>query len=401
MKKFIVILLAALIFLLPGCTNQGNGGNDDGDGKNENPVEEQEEIMKFDEYSLNTYIKPFWQRKIVYNETVMFVGKTDKAPLLYKAEEIISVRSYDLKTEYVRGVDYNYNEEENYIYLTSGTSCPYFEEDEYYPQTFVSGRTFACNRQGKDFLFFSEGSTICNRQLAVTYRHGGEDMLSVPEDCSAAFGNTIGKLRSGEETKILFYGDSITAGCNSSGVIGCEPYADSWTQMVFDSLVGKYGNDKSVYINSATGGWSTQDGYDHLQERVIAYAPDAVFIAFGMNDYTLTGKQHIAIIKAMVSEIRKSLPDTDICLITPMYPNPEAYGAYAQQYTFEEDYEEYVGELRENGTDNVALAKVTSYHREILGRKRYYDMTGNNVNHTNDFLARVYAQVVTRTVSGG
>jgi len=32
--------------------------------------------------------------------------------------------------------------------------------------------------------------------------------------------------------------------------------------------------------------------------------------------------------------------------------------------------------------------------------KRYYDMTGNNVNHPNDFLVRAYAQAVLTAISG-
>jgi len=40
------------------------------------------------------------------------------------------------------------------------------------------------------------------------------------------------------------------------------------------------------------------------------------------------------------------------------------------------------------------VADMQSIHHALLKHKRYIDMTGNNVNHTNDFLTRVYAQVV-------
>ena len=39
-------------------------------------------------------------------------------------------------------------------------------------------------------------------------------------------------------------------------------------------------------------------------------------------------------------------------------------------------------------------------HQSILEHKRYRDMTGNNVNHPNDFLARVYAQTILQTIAG-
>jgi hypothetical protein len=40
-------------------------------------------------------------------------------------------------------------------------------------------------------------------------------------------------------------------------------------------------------------------------------------------------------------------------------------------------------------------------HTTLLESKRYYDMTGNNVNHPNDFLARMYAQTILEVMIGG
>lgn len=44
--------------------------------------------------------------------------------------------------------------------------------------------------------------------------------------------------------------------------------------------------------------------------------------------------------------------------------------------------------------DNVAIADVRSAHKALLSKKKYIDMTGNNVNHPNQFLIRVYAQTI-------
>lgn len=41
---------------------------------------------------------------------------------------------------------------------------------------------------------------------------------------------------------------------------------------------------------------------------------------------------------------------------------------------------------------------MTDMHTHLLRLKRYWDMTGNNINHPNDFLARVYAQVVSQVL---
>jgi hypothetical protein len=37
---------------------------------------------------------------------------------------------------------------------------------------------------------------------------------------------------------------------------------------------------------------------------------------------------------------------------------------------------------------------MTDMHSALLQKKRLFAMTGNNVNHPNDFLASVYAQTI-------
>ena len=41
---------------------------------------------------------------------------------------------------------------------------------------------------------------------------------------------------------------------------------------------------------------------------------------------------------------------------------------------------------------------MTGMHASLLEKKRYADMTGNNVNHPNDYLARVYAPTLFATL---
>lgn len=68
-------------------------------------------------------------------------------------------------------------------------------------------------------------------------------------------------------------------------------------------------------------------------------------------------------------------------------PNKEFNGFWRQQYA----YEEALLALEQPG---VTVAQMTSLHQYLLEIKRYYDISGNNVNHCNDFLARLYAQVL-------
>jgi hypothetical protein len=44
-------------------------------------------------------------------------------------------------------------------------------------------------------------------------------------------------------------------------------------------------------------------------------------------------------------------------------------------------------------SEHVAVADVWSVSEHILKTKRYCDISGNHINHPNDFMVRVYAQV--------
>src|SRR5262249_42128448 len=54
-------------------------------------------------------------------------------------------------------------------------------------------------------------------------------------------------------------------------------------------------------------------------------------------------------------------------------------------------YRDALASLSKGG---VALADLTSVWTEFLERKQDWDLTGNGVNHPNDFGHRVYAQVL-------
>ena len=46
----------------------------------------------------------------------------------------------------------------------------------------------------------------------------------------------------------------------------------------------------------------------------------------------------------------------------------------------------------------IAVADMTTFHRGLLSRKRFWDMSGNNVNHPNDWLIRVQGQIIAQAL---
>ncbi|NLX92320.1 MAG: SGNH/GDSL hydrolase family protein [Clostridiales bacterium] len=351
------------------------------------------ELLDFDTYTREAYMSPIWLGDIVYNETLMFVedenGTMPPAPLLYAPDEILSVRSFDLTVEYEQNIDYTV--QNGCIVLTENSRIFKWSTLDYYPTSAVSGGTF--DKTGGGFIAFGEGDTFFKTQVAVTYRHTDRWRGIVPCNIGDRLQKTRSKLANGEALTIIYYGDSITTGANSSNAQA--PFAPIWTTLITQSLAENFGNTNITEINTAVGGTNAEWGAKNAKELVAAYRPDLVVIAFGMNDAHTSNTKYAHNIGKIICAARKANKDAEFILVSPMQANKEVKGFYGNQHKFECVLRQF--ECFDKG---IAVAPVWSMHTYILRKKRYYDMTGNNVNHPNDFLARVYAQTVTALLIG-
>jgi hypothetical protein len=171
-----------------------------------------------------------------------------------------------------------------------------------------------------------------------------------------------------------------------------KPFAESYPVMVHKTLQDKYGAEIE-YVNTAVGGWSTFNGVEALDERVLNRNYDLMVLAFGMNDGITELKTYYERTEKMVLEFRKNNPDGEVLLVSTTYPNTESDWVRNQPLFVDELYK------LEEKYSFVGVADMTKMHYNLLETgKRYRDMTGNNVNHPNDFLARIYAQIVLKTL---
>ena len=388
-----------------------------------------EELLAYDTFNLDAYMKPIWKGKYVYNETVMFVGMEDQAALLYTPDEILSVTSYDLKTTYEKGKDYDVVDGK--LVLLEGTSIPVISFDEYYHKQQIAGMPaqLQVKVDGKAYyVYWGEGTTMTQWQVAVTYTHSQTWEGFKPEK-SDQFTKLIAKMEAGEDVTMIFYGDSITFGATSSSGANVHPYAPPYTQMFTQLLAQKYGytikyvntgltgtcvppaqdtvfgtNGTITYINPAVGGWTSADGFNKFDQYVAPfveqYGCDFFLLAFGMNDAGNSPKNEQKAIKKIADELYAIAPEAEMLLVATMIPNPEAVnGWYGNQHRFESVFESLAADYVKDGK-SCAVAKMTSMSQRILENKRFRDHTGNNINHPNDFLGRLYAQVVYETVIG-
>jgi hypothetical protein len=163
-------------------------------------------------------------------------------------------------------------------------------------------------------------------------------------------------------------------------------------------------NGTITYINTAVGGWTSANGNDNFDKYVKAfvdqYGCDFFALAFGMNDAGNSPSSEKKAIKKITDKLYEIAPEAEMLLISTMIPNPEATnGWYGNQYRFETVFEQIADAYVKEGK-SCAVACMTSMSQRIVENKRFRDHTGNNINHPNDFLGRLYAQVVFETVIG-
>ncbi len=185
---------------------------------------------------------------------------------------------------------------------------------------------FRCKSEFKEdrFLMFGEVDTITKYQITVTYEHDGGWDGEIPIYQGTKFKNFLTKLERKEPVTFLFYGDSITVGCNASGTEyggNIKPYMPNFATLVVDELSSIY-ETKINYVNAAVGGMNTDWGVENVHERVCKYASDLVIIGFGMNDFGLSPTEFIEKIKNIISEVKKIVPNCEFIVCSTTVPNP-------------------------------------------------------------------------------
>ena len=163
--------------------------------------------------------------------------------------------------------------------------------------------------------------------------------------------------------------------------------------MVWKQLQAEF-NTNIAYHNTAVGGWNTLRGVEHYEERALLQPYDMLVLGFGMNDGGFTSEDYEARLEEMVLRFHAKNPDAPIVLLATMLPN-----IHSNWLCNQPNHEQRVLNL-EKKYPFVTAVNMTELHRELLQRKRYRDMTGNNVNHPNDFLGRIYAQAILKTILG-
>jgi iduronate 2-sulfatase len=338
-------------------------------------------------------LAPFWRAPRLA-ESMFFIQKDKDArpqsALLFQPAKVLSVTSATRETVFEEGRDYVLDEATATLRLPAGSRIPFKTIDELYPLMTSDAPKIA--RQGGDKtrgVFFDNAAGYHKLQVEVTYEpQPGQWKGPLPHFAGNALPRTLARLGKKEPVKLMLLGDSISAGYNASKFSQIPPGCPAYGELVALALTRRF--DSPVdFKNYAVGGWNAGQGLKHAREDNLGkQKPDLVLIAFGMNDvFARDATAYEKHVRGIIETIRAQSPDTEFILVASMLGNAE-WGMPMDQFP---QYRDALARLIGPG---IALADLTVVWEELLKRKSFFDLTGNGVNHPNDFGHCIYAQTI-------
>lgn len=345
-------------------------------------------------FGFEQMVTPYFTGNVIYNETVMLVEENGviSGKLQYEPVRILSVRDHTWEKEYPSS---EYTVEGNVITMKEGGSLPYLTAENlqgknipepYREVTSITNVETDWVLMGASI--YTEGSLIYGHQISVSYVYDVRDLkreeFAFYED--PAYSKLKEKLGAGQDVNIVVIGDSVAEGCSSSGHFNRAPYMETWAEQVEKGLNEAY-EGKVTVKNVAVGGTQSEWGSAAAQiNSIVENVPDLVMIHFGINDAGsgVTPASYAANIEKLIIDVQARVPECEFMLIKAFTPNTANYDP--------EQFRKYWVKL-----DNIAEEYEDAYtldmytlSKTMLTQKKYMDVTGNGINHVNDFSSRLY-----------
>jgi lysophospholipase L1-like esterase len=270
----------------------------------------------------------------------------------------------DKTTTYESGRDYVLDPKAGTLARTANSRMPDFSTNMLFGKKDFNHAQFPGYGNGKFFVFVDYAA----REVP--------DIRPEPVDAAAQLPKTLEKLRAGKPLKVVAYGDSITAGGEAS--TEDLQYTPRWIREV---LRPKFPSSQISFENGATGGDTTAQGVQRLEQKVLSRSPDLVLIAFGMNDNNVSGvplPQFQDNLRSMISAIRQRT-GAEVILLSTFPPHPEWHFNSHQMQSYALATKTVAAEVK------APYADVFGVWEKVLKRKDPSSLLGNNINHPNDF----------------
>jgi len=348
---------------------------------------------------MSDFVLPPWSVKdnIVHGESCLFALK-DTARLLFPARSVQRVWGPETGVVYRPGKDYFFEPGNDFITRPDGSAIPFVSETTLYPPDEnnicypAAGANAIRGKIGGGNICFSATDGYAKTQVEVDYTAERIDFL--PADTHAQ-ADRLPRFRtmldSREELRVTLLGDSISEGKNASGHIGVPPFQPSYAELIRQALAARHPGEL-VFHNRAVSGTGCRHGLTKILEEWKKDSPDLLILAYGMNDFHAMGaEEFLRHNLELTAHAREVNPASEILTVIPMAGNPEWENTKPGR---DEEFAQITRKYWQSAGPAFAIADVRTVWMEMMRRKGFYALTGNGVNHPNDFGHRVYAATV-------
>jgi lysophospholipase L1-like esterase len=339
---------------------------------------------------------PLWESApVVTEEPVVFIrrneGMQPRGTLLFEPLRLLRAYSSDHRFEYPVS-DFVIQGRE--IAYTGSGSLPMLSESELILDE-KTPNSFEHYTDGKRYLLYLPNGGLSHYQICFDYETDDDWDGPVPDFKPESLPRFQQKIAQGDPVCVVFLGDSISAGGDASGHVKKPPYTPPYTEQFAERLRAASGHEVSTH-NLSKGGQSSPWAVSQA-ESAAAFEPDLLVIAFGMNDASWSGipvEDYAENIRSAMDTVRKNSPKTEFILVSPMTPNPSWSRFRADLRAA------YHEKLLAMSGPGVVVCDVRSPWLYLTGRKNFLSLSGNGLNHPNDYGHRLYADVLSESVLG-
>ena len=338
---------------------------------------------------------PVWTSREIEGDALLFIQAENepaaKASLLFIPEKAPTLQSATREITYENGRDFSWTAGSRLIVLTRDSRIPFKTLAELHPAP-GSPNSYDGFRDGKSHMLYAQGRFFHDLQSVASYT-AAESWTSPKPTPAVQLDRIRTRLTARGPVKIVVLGDSISTGLNASLTGDAPPRQPGYPELVAQDLQKRFGS-KIELKNLAVIGMGANWGLKQMP-AVLAEAPDLFICAFGMNDASgkIPPDQFTATLRQIVGQLHAARPECDAILVSPMHANPE------WNRSSPELYPAYAAAMQTLTAPGCAIANVGTVWTALLERKGVLDLSGNGLNHPNDFGHRIYADVILETIS--
>lgn len=337
---------------------------------------------------IKRHVEPFWWSGQMWGESILpIASETVSVKLAMTPLAMPMVQSHDFEVTFEPGRDFVWEQGCDELIIPADSRIKVTADRDLYRP--ADSQEHGHCRDRNEMITFCPQGEYRQLQSVVTYPIDTAQWTLHNTMCpTGTLPHVTRKLAQGDGLHIVHLGDSISRECDASGKYNVPPYAPGFGPMITDALTMHF-NCPVDRVNLSIGGKSSTWGVQQI-DNVIANRPDLVILAFGMNDASddMPLDMYQSNIRKIITDTRVACPQAEFLLISSMSANSQ------WTYSRPELYPQYRDALAQLQGDGVILADVYTLWHTFDQRKGHIAITGNGLNHPNDFGHRLYAMTL-------